>query len=102
MDRIDLAVRPGLPRMVDVLDAVLTELSVEAFYVSAEMEAANPDLWVAYARLFAPAERRIVPHRAFRTLVPTVKHAVRTGEYSPYANVIVVGGTGRILLPEID
>lgn len=102
VNRIDLAIRPGLPCMMDVLKAVLSELSVEAFYVSAEMEAASPDLWAAYARVMAPAERRIVPHVEFRAMVPAVKHAVRTGEYSPYANLIVVGGTGRIFEPGTD
>ena len=99
VERIDLAVRPGLPRTVDVLEAMLAELSVEAFYVSAEMEAASPELWTAYARLLAPAERRVVPHTQFRQLVPTVKYAVRTGEYSPFANLILVGGTGGIVTP---
>jgi D-ribose pyranase len=100
VDRIDLAVRPGLPRTVDVLEAMLTELSIEAYYVSAEMESASPDLWEGYARILAPAERRIVPHSEFRRLAPTVKYAVRTGEYSPYANIILVGGVGGIVVPE--
>jgi D-ribose pyranase len=95
-DRIDLAVRPGLPAMQDVLAAVLEELSVEAFIVSAEMEAANPELWDAYSRLLAPAARVVVPHEEFKLLVPTVKTAVRTGEYTPYANVILVAGVAGI------
>ena len=99
VDRIDLAVRPGLPRTMDVLEAMLTELSVEAFYVSAEMESASHDLWDAYARILAPAERRILPHSEFKRLVPSVKYAVRTGEYSPYANLILVGGAGGIVVP---
>jgi D-ribose pyranase len=99
VNRIDLAVRPGLPRTVDVLDAILTELSVEAYYLSAEMESASPDLWDGYARIMAPSERRVLPHAEFRRLVPTVKYAVRTGEYSPYANIILVGGVGGIVVP---
>lgn len=95
-DRIDLAVRPGLPAMLDVLGAVLEELSVEAFIVSAEMEHANPALWAAYAELLAPAERVVVPHERFKALVPGVKTAVRTGEYTPYANVILVAGIAGI------
>lgn len=97
VERIDLAVRPGLPRSIDVLDAILSELSVEAFYVSAEMEQSSPSIWESFEQMLAPAERIVVPHTEFRALVPTVKYAVRTGEYSPYANLILVGGTGRIL-----
>jgi D-ribose pyranase len=84
-----------------VLEAMLSELSVEAYYVSAEMESASPDLWEAYARVLTPAERRIVPHSEFRRLAPTVKYAVRTGEYSPYANLILVGGVAGIVRPDL-
>jgi D-ribose pyranase len=98
-DRIDLAVRPGLPAMLDVLGAVVTELSVEAWIVSAEMEAANPDLWAAYPDLLGSAERIVVPHAAFKELVPGVKTAVRTGEYSPFANIILVAGVAGITHP---
>jgi D-ribose pyranase len=98
-DRIDLAVRPGLPAMLPVLEAVLEELSVEGFFVSAEMEAANPMLWEAYQQLLAGAERHVIPHAEFKALVPEVKYAVRTGEYTPYANIILVAGVGGIHHP---
>jgi D-ribose pyranase len=93
---IDLRPR-GRQAKRDVLAAILTELSVEAFYVSAEMEQASPELWTAYAEVLSPASRRVVSHAEFRALVPTVKYAVRTGEYSPYANPILVGGVGGIV-----
>ncbi len=97
--RIDLALRPGIPSMIDVLQTVLSELSVEAFIVSLEMEQANPGLWDAYAAVLSPAQRRTVPHDEFKRIVPAVKHAVRTGEYTPFANLILVGGVGGIRHP---
>ena len=80
-----------------MLEAMLTELSVEAFYVSAEMELASPDLWGAYVSVLDPAERRVIPHAEFKELAASAKYAVRTGEYSPYANLILVSGAGGIL-----
>ena len=51
-DRIDLALRPGQPPILDVLETVLTELRVEAYVVCREMETENPGLLEAYGGCF--------------------------------------------------
>lgn len=88
-DRIDLALRPGQPPMLDVLETVLTELRVEAYVVCREMEAANPGLLGAYGRALPDAERIVVEYADFRQLVESAKSVIRTGECSPFANVIL-------------
>jgi D-ribose pyranose/furanose isomerase RbsD len=41
----------------------------------------------------------LLPDEEFLRLFPTVKYAARTGEYTPYANVILVCGMGGIVPP---
>lgn len=85
---IDLAVTRGVPRFLDVLDAVLAELVVER---SAWAGEAGEDLARALqARgLGTPA---IVSHDAFKALSRDARAVVRTGEFTPYANVALWSG----------
>ena len=67
-ERIDLAYRPGAPAFLDVLDTVLAELVVEGATVSA------------------------VPHVEFKQRTRAARAFVRSGEFTPYANVILHAG----------
>ena len=49
-DRIDIALRPGIPAIVDVLETVLTEMRVEAYIVCDQVVEANPALVAEYER----------------------------------------------------
>jgi D-ribose pyranase len=83
---VDLAVVYGLPRFVDVLDALLDELVVEHGWVSAEAEGRPPAQWVD-ARLSRPAER--IAHERLKGMLGDVRLAVRTGEDTAFANVVL-------------
>ena len=37
-------------------------------------------------------EIEYVPHEKFKSYLPSVKFVVRTGEYTPYSNIILVAG----------
>jgi len=92
VERIDLAVAPGVPALLDVARAVATELHVERLIVASELVTRNADLAHAVSGLFpgAPVDR--VPHEDFKALTAKARAVVRTGECTPYANVILVSG----------
>lgn len=85
---IDLAVTRGVPRFLDVLDAVLAEMVVERSAWAAE---AGADLQGALQGrdLGTPS---VVAHDAFKTLSREARAIVRTGEFTPYANVALWSG----------
>jgi len=83
---VDLALVFGTPRFTEVLDALLDEIVVEHGWISAEADAGVAARWVD-ERLAAPAER--VPHAAFKAMLPGARLAVRTGEATAYANVVL-------------
>lgn len=93
-DRIDLAYRPGAPEFLDVLDTVLAELVVEGVTVSAEIADESPKLLAALQERFRDAEFEItmIPHVEFKDLTRSARAFVRSGEYTPYANVILHAG----------
>lgn len=83
--RIDLAVVLGVPSFVDVLDAILAEVEVEGAVIATEAEG-RPAGQLLSER-FAQAER--VPHEGLKQLSGAARFVVRTGEASPYANVVL-------------
>lgn len=88
--RIDLALTPGIPAVADVLRAVLSELQVEKAVIATEAVERNAGALPGWCVLpVAPAQ---VPHDEFKRLTAQARVMVRTGECSPYANVILVAG----------
>ncbi len=93
-ERIDLAYRSGAPAFLDVLDTVLAELVVEGATVSAEVAEKSPEVLDALRERFAGMgfEIELVPHVEFKKLTHGARAFVRSGEFTPYANVILHAG----------
>lgn len=90
--RIDLAVVPGLPSFVDVLEAVLVEMQVERVIYAEELKQAQPQLFARIQTTFAEARQDCVSHEQFKQLSKEAVAMIRTGECSPYANIILQSG----------
>jgi len=90
---IDLAVLPGTPSFTAVFDAVYAELAVERVTVAREIHERNPAL-VALSRRLAGDGLTVdeVSHDDLKRLTARAVAVVRTGETSPYANVILHAG----------
>ncbi len=93
-ERIDLAYRPGAPAFLDVLDTVIAELVVEGATVSAEVAEQSPEVLEALQERFAGEgfEIELIPHVDFKKLSQGARAFVRSGEFTPYANVILHAG----------
>jgi D-ribose pyranase len=83
---VDLAFRFGVPSFESVLSGLLEELVVEGATAAEEVER-NPR---SYALLTTRLpDLGFVPHEEFKRMVPGAKLGVRTGEATPYSNVIL-------------
>jgi D-ribose pyranase len=89
---IDLAVRCGLPPMLDVTRAVAAELQVEEVIVADELLAREDALPAALRELFPEARFRHISHRELKRMSERARAVVRTGECTPYHNVILASG----------
>jgi len=90
--RIDLAVSANLPGFVDVLKAVLSEMQVESAVLADEIVARNPAVNAATLQLLGATRVERMSHEDFKRLSAKARAIVRTGEFSPYANVILRAG----------
>ena len=94
--RIDLAIENGYPSFIRTLDVILSEMMVEEIVVASEIDTKNPGVLQDMLEVFRthkmePTVTR-VPHNEFKELTRSSEVIVRTGECTPYANVILKSG----------
>ncbi|MQR00624.1 D-ribose pyranase [Glaciimonas soli] len=88
---IDLALTRGIPGFMDTLNAVLSEMEVEHHLLADELVEKNPQL-VEKIDALALADQRTLSHSEFKRLTQSARAIVRTGECTPYANIILYAG----------
>ena len=92
VELIDIAVAKNIPRFLDVLKVVLSELNVEEAVIAKEMEAVNHEICKEVTRFLSSVKVSKVSHKEFKELTAQTKVVIRTGEFTPYSNVILVSG----------
>ncbi|MDG6895481.1 D-ribose pyranase [Volucribacter amazonae] len=100
LERIDLALCPNIPSFLQTFDVVVQELFVERVLLASEIKQKNPQIYTALlAKIADLAEQQgntiqidEVEHAVFKQQTQSCKGIVRTGECSPYANIILYSG----------
>lgn len=90
--RIDIALLPGKPAFLEVLEAVLTEMKVEKITIASEMKIKNPKLYKKIRSMFKNIKIEETNHDNFKIRTKKAKAIIRTGEFSPFANIILHSG----------
>ena len=90
--RIDLALTQGVPGATQTLKVVLEEMKVEKVILAEEAQDRNPQFLREVQELLPGVPVQFVTHLEFKTRTASARAVVRTGEFSPYANVILVSG----------
>ncbi len=92
---IDLALTTNVPRFIDTLRVVLEELQVESAVIANEMPDRSNGTYREMSALLSDVDVRQVSHEDFKRLTANGEGNVvfvRTGEATPYANVILISG----------
>ncbi|WP_109077806.1 D-ribose pyranase [Aggregatibacter kilianii] len=100
IERIDLALTPNIPSFLACLNAILSEMFVERVLLAQEIHEKNPQILTALlARLHELEQQQgnkiaveYVSHEDFKRATTYSKAIVRSGECSPYANIILYSG----------
>ncbi len=94
-ERIDLAVRLGEPGFMDVLEAVGDDMKVQTIYLAEEMKEENPEQLEKVLFYFENLESgfkpilEFIPHEKLKKMTRKCKAVIRTGETTPYSNIIL-------------
>ncbi|ANI30673.1 D-ribose pyranase [Yersinia entomophaga] len=98
--RIDLALTQGVPGFLQVLSVVTQEMQVESAILAEEIAKNNPQLHEALLTQLKQLEQHqgnsialhYVSHEAFKEQTKHSHAVIRSGECSPFANVILCAG----------
>ncbi|HSQ87392.1 D-ribose pyranase [Romboutsia sp.] len=92
VNRIDLALKYGVPTFLETLDTILEELCVEEIIIASEIKEKNVEMYKEISKRFENIKINEVSHEEFKNLTKESKAVVRSGECSPYANIILKSG----------
>ena len=89
---IDLVVTGGVPTFRQVTDAILEDTCVEGYTIAEEIVENNPELLGYIREKLDGCEEEMISHDDLKKMSADVKFAVRTGEFTPYPNIICRAG----------
>ncbi|MGE9553358.1 D-ribose pyranase [Erwinia amylovora] len=98
--RVDLALMKGIPSFMQVVQAVTEEMQVESAVIAEEIKTHNPQLHGELLALLDLLQQhqgntltiQYVSHHQFKQQTQRSHAVIRSGECSPYANVILCAG----------
>ncbi len=94
-EAVDLALVKGVPRFLDTVKVILGEMHVERAVIASEMQDASRPLYDELVRILGTIPVDRVLHEEFKRLSCENHNNtafVRTGEATPFANVILISG----------
>lgn len=90
--RIDLALIKDIPTFIGTLKAVLTELQIEEVELAKETMEVSPDLYEEIKKEIGNVKITLITHEELKSKLKECKAVIRTGEQTPYANIILKSG----------
>lgn len=93
-ERIDLALAFGIPTFMQTLEIVAKDMKIEKIILAEEIKEKNPDILREIENLFSNCdiETEFVSHSQLKEKTKDCKAVIRTGETTPYANIILQSG----------
>lgn len=100
VQRIDLALTHGVPSFLETVRVILSESQIEGVIIAEEFRTVSPthhealikELDAESAATGKAISIRYVSHEDFKARTQQSRAVVRTGEFTPYANVIFQAG----------
>lgn len=95
VELIDLALTHGVPDFVSTLKVVLSEMQVESHALAKEIFDKQPTALSTLDQLNdegSLGRRDLLSHEQFKVLSRQARAIVRTGEFQPYCNIVLVSG----------
>lgn len=97
--KIDLSLKLGIPSFKDVLDTVLLDMQIEKIIIAEEIKTKNTiqnnyilDKVKSNKTNNTCVDVEYIPHEDFKKLTSKSKVIIRSGECTPYSNIILQSG----------
>ena len=90
--KIDLALKLGVPSFMDVVELVAEYMQIERATIASEINSHNSQVQQQLNASLTEVSFNEVSHEEFKRISHAAKAIIRTGEATPYANVILHAG----------
>jgi D-ribose pyranase len=90
--KIDLSLKLGIPSFEDVLQEMMLDMEVESVIVAEEITSENIIQLETIKKTIGNKPIEFVPHVDFKNKTSHAKAIIRTGEATPYSNIILQAG----------
>lgn len=89
VELIDVSLELGKPSFMEVLTVVAREMKIEKITLAAEIQTKNDAVLKQVQALFPNLSICFISHDDFKRQTKQCKAIIRTGEVTPYANIIL-------------
>ncbi|HEY2420763.1 MAG TPA: D-ribose pyranase [Neobacillus sp.] len=90
--RIDLSLKIGTPSFIETLTVVLEDMQIEKVTLANEIMANNREIEQQVTQIVNGVPIDYITHQELKELTKQAKAVIRTGEATPYANIILHAG----------
>ena len=90
--RIDLALVDNMPTVLDVLRAVAAEWTLDRVIITQEMTEISPQHVEAIRAIVGDVPLDVRSHLELKHLSRTARGTIRTGDTTPWGNILIVSG----------
>jgi D-ribose pyranase len=90
--RIDLALKQGDPSFIETLETLLEDMAVEKATLASDIKEHNVKVDEKVSTILSGITIEYISHEEFKELTKKAKAIIRTGEVTPYANIILHAG----------
>jgi len=90
--RIDLSLTRTIPKFMEVLEALLNELVIEKAILAEEIKDVSLRLHQEIIKTLGDIPVEYCKHEKFKQISSEARCIVRSGEVTPYANIILISG----------
>jgi len=90
IQRIDLAISAGVPGFLDVTRAMLSEMQISSAIVASELAEHSPLFHAELVTVLDGVLLVEIPHSELLIRSQDARAAVRTGEFTPFANILLI------------
>jgi len=89
ISKIDISLDYGIPSLIDTLKMLNNSLVFEKVYIAKETLSQNKKLYKELELLYKNIKIEFVTHEQLKEMTNNCKTIIRTGENTPYANIIL-------------
>lgn len=90
--KIDLAIEFGIPSLMQIANLIDQHIEIESIVLAEEIKKHNPNLHNQITDKFKHIDIKYISHEDFKEMIKNCKSVIRTGENTPFGNIIFKSG----------